>query len=157
MTKAICWFIHFSWKNIIGYTPLIGKQNRHKYHSKQSFIGYYCAETYMRASISRRKPIANMMLLRYIATVGDMAQWQKQRQWGTEGKIFPPCRAPPEAKVVMKGIGWGSISLWIQLPVSHCEPISLTFLLQPLSLAPGRNENFQLYLAARYCDNLHKD
>lgn len=74
MTKAICWFIHFSWKNIIGYTPLIGKQNRHKYHSKQSFIGYYCAETYMRASISRRKLIANMMLLRYTATVGDMAQ-----------------------------------------------------------------------------------
>lgn len=55
-------------------------------------------QSYMRASISRRKPIASMMLLRYTATVGDMAQCQKQRQGGTEGNFFPALQSTARSK-----------------------------------------------------------
>lgn len=93
-----------------------------------------------RVSKGRAKPAAEMRLFRYAATAGDRAQGQEQRQWGTGGN-FTAAQDTTHSKGRgggVKGTGWEGRLLWIQPPVAFCEPISLTILLQPLSLVPGK-------------------
>lgn len=99
--------------------------------------------------------MAEILLVRYTAVAGDRAQRQEQRQGGTGGNYSP---APQSTTESNRGSQAGARApLWIQLPVSHWEPISLCSHLEPLSPTPGRNDDFQLELAAHYCDNLHTD
>lgn len=142
-------------KNKCWIDPVIGQSNRHKYHSKQSLTGNRCAE--LRESIHRQKKIYSRD-----------AAFQIYCHCGWHGPA-PGTRAVRAGKRLLPAQSTGHLQpRWTrgeQAEQEFCELSSRDILgthsshcfSHHLPSVPGENDNFQLYLAAYYCDNLHKD
>lgn len=144
-------------KKFFGHTSVIGKSHRHKYHSKQSFTRYHWAE--LHESVHRQTNPHLHPSRDAECQIDCRCRWhglvpgtKAVRDWR---HLFPTPWNITSSNGAREGNQENTVPLWIPLPVTYCEHISLTFLLQPSPLVPGR-DNFHLYQTAHYCDNLNK-